>query len=618
MSRRIAFFAFLLFSGGLTADPLHAQCGVPSPPAPGAVPFDNLHVTPGDYRRARGFNYLAIYPSRNKLGATIRAGLPWRGVASSTAMWEEYDPDGQTAFEVHEQLRLMKTIGVNIIRVFMSYPCWHYYHQRSAIGPNQYNVRFADFLSRCEQNGIYCIPVLWDNTGAGAGNPPRIGLRNYYSERHFHAWHSNPGITYMEKALLRTGSFVGTPAETYITDLVNAANGSPAIAMWEIINEPFQFTEPLLGQVIQSTVQVLDPLTSAPILLGLPWQNHAYHQYARMSEVDVLAIHHYAHTSTMAALHSQVHNATHIRLDPTQTSATPVLHKPLILGEAGSPGFGHSYADAIDQAIRVPRLDLGASEAGIGFMSFSSNVGWQRGNYPFKAQGGVFYGDGTVRNLDDVHAFLAAAGLPTTTPLVQKVPTIVPPCPQGTPATEDSPMCAGLVRQTPISAGLDTYAERVAWVNAPSTDLLSVGVNPGCPPNFAAYVELREFFRSCYQGITAANGFASQWLGSMNDVTPPGLPNGNPYVSQASAPAPEFVLPIATVNMIDSWFAYTELQLDAANAFVPTPFTASLLAQSATPGPFDPRVHGEHLALLCLDALDPLRTMMRDYVIAQQ
>ncbi len=154
-------------------------------------------------------------------------------------------------------------------------------------------------------------------------------------------------------------------------------------------------------------------------------------------------------------------------------------------------------------------------------------------------------------------------------------------------------------------------------MNASPTTFLSVGVNPGCPPDFTAYVKLRGMFTTAYQAVSAAGDIATEWLGTTNNVSPPGISNGNPYESIATAP-PFFVLPTALRLNVDAFLAATQLQIDGNDDFVPTTFTNSIVTQS-TAGPiFDPRIHPEHLALLCLNTFEPLRLSLRDYVLAQQ
>lgn len=602
-----------LVAGILLSAPIAAQYGP-------QLPYESLHVTPGDYRNVRGFNYIAVYPSLNKIGNVVNGSVEWMGVTSPTVMWENYDPEGTTGDEVHKQLWTLKQIGVNTIRVFMSYPCWLHHEEYATRHntSNAYNKRIADFFARCRHTGLKCVVVLWDNTAIGNLHEPRYGGPNdYFSENLFQFWHSNPGLTQLNKLLLKGGgSFAGTPAETYLQDIVAAAQTTDSVAVFEVINEPFALVDPVLGQVIGGTTQVVDAATSTPIMLGLPYWDHSMHVHARRPEIDILAIHHYAFYATTAALESQVYNATHIRLDPNQGTALPVMHKPLLLGENGSPGTGHAYTDAFDQAADVPRVDLGPTETGIGFLSFSAMVGWQHGNYPFKHEGGMLYGDGTVRDLSVVQHLRNAAGLPAST-LLEKSSGPTPACPQNQPAKLDNPPRAGFVLQGPVSRDNDSYADRVAWMNATPLDFAAVGQVSGCAPHFGAYIELREVFSMAYQSVTAAHDLAILWNATASFVSPPGLANGNQYASAGTAP-PDFVMPIATRNSIDAHIAATALQLDGNGDFVPTPFTNNLLSQSSVGPPFDPRIHAEHLALLCVNVFDPWRVMMRDYVIAQQ
>ncbi len=592
-----------------------AQCEAGPPQA-----YDSLHESPGDFRNVRGFTYLAVYPSLNTQGAVHNGSLEWRGVASPTVMWENYEPGGQTAKSVQRQLSTLKGMGVNTIRVFMSFPTWEFHHQQSLLTgkPNAYNERVADFFLACRYVGIKVIPVIWDNTGVGAFNEPNYGTAaDYFSPNVFHYWHSNPGVTKMMDMLQQGGgTFLGTLAETYILDLVAAASVADSVAIWEVMNEPFGFDESMLSQMVPGTLQILDAASDLPIMLGLPWWDHTMHVCARLPQIDILSIHHYAHFATHASLRSQIHNSTHIRLSPLQSTQAPYLRKPLILAETGSPGMGHHYADAIDQAEFVRRPDLGPAETGVGFLSFSAMNGWQHGNYPFKHQGGVLYADCTVRDHSVVDRMRRAAKLPRGTRFVEKTAASTPACPHDEPATTDNPPWAGYVGQSPIPPHLDNYSDRLTWMKALPTDFLNIGVTPGCPPDFGAYVEMRYMFEMSYYTATAAHDLASAWILTSGLVNPPGLPNGNPYADATSAP--QFtVIPPAIRTAIEAHMAATDLVIDGSGNFVPTPFTNSLLAQSSAGPLFDPRVHPEHLALLCVNVFDPWRVAMKDYVIAQ-
>ena len=146
------------------------------------------------YQNLRGINYLAVY---GRLEAYLGERVPgytqtYWGSASASAMWFYYRPqpgripgqpprpglpgqpqfkaDLETSYDVYEQLGWVRKSGFNAVRVFLSYPLWHFYHQQRVDGcvtseHNEFTRRFEDFLDLCDQQDLYVIPVIWDSVG---------------------------------------------------------------------------------------------------------------------------------------------------------------------------------------------------------------------------------------------------------------------------------------------------------------------------------------------------------------------------------------------------------------------------------------------------------------------
>lgn len=561
------------------------------------VPFETMR---SDYRNLRGFNYLATYRTLNVSGASYN-GLAWEGVASSTAMWEYYDTSiGGTAELVDEQLGWLKAIGVNTVRVFLSYPCWL---EHETPNGNVFIDRFEHFLKLCELNGIYCIPVIWDNTLAGATNPP--DLEDYFSSTNFHAWHSNPGIDTINDVVAAPNIKQTGPGK-YLKAISEAAYGEPAFLMWDLVNE-FAGVSPADMEVfVKKTLDVLESLhPEQDTMLGLIFSQASlpYSYYLPLNElategrIDVHAVHNYA--ASRDALRSFVWDATHILIDPADPSQGTHVPKHVIATENGSPGDSYHYADGLRHALNVRRDELGPGELGLGTLSFSSNVGWNEGRYPFMTAGGLFYPDGTVRDLATVAAFMNTAIAQGHTP-------------PGIPGlTQKQPGDPGFVLQgadpTYVSMNWDERAEHVTlmWTPPDGFDDLA--------PTLWDYFDI----------LTALD-----WLNT--SVRTPAIfsakNNGNPYGVGSSefdctdgTGNPAFsVLPCSVAEDIDDWRDAIQLTPTGSYPpFVSTPLTMAIEAASTSGGPFDPANNAEHLELLANGTLYYYVDLLRPYVLFQ-
>ena len=554
----------------------------------------------GDLRNLRGFNFVAIYPSLNQLAtsgapAGFFNGVEWKGVASSTAMWEYYDTSANGTWNsVDTQLGLIHSIGANSVRVFMSLPA--FLHYESQPGPNEYIRRFQHFLDLCAQNNIHCVPVIWDNTGAGSGRQPNY--EQYYSEQNLQGWHSNPGLEFAQALVGVEGvNEQSLIVENYVTALANAVVNKPAFLMWDLINESTLPADVNL-ELCTRTLDVLEDVQpEQKTILGhvfafadVPFDSEnltipgPHYQLISDSRIDAHAVHSYS--TSRDFLRSMIYDATHIvdRSGPTPLGFLPP--KPVVVTELGSSGNGYHYADAIEDAMNVRRDDLTNGvdpepedfTLGVGFFSFSSNVGWDQGNYPFKHESGVFYGNGTVRDLKVVEAHNQAALHWEVVPS-RKTDEF-----QTTAAGQP-----GFVLQGPIPLELDESEIHSLLLQLTSGDFYAMfELLPYETSNmepFARYLQMRQVFKVIENGLASTFWFSSR-------------ANGNPYNSVG---APNGVMLLQDIlmasNMGQEFRLVRAAESDPPNPSVWEETELIFLIEQATNRTFDIENDNEHLKL---------------------
>ncbi|MCB9882515.1 MAG: hypothetical protein H6834_12055 [Planctomycetes bacterium] len=351
-----------------------------------ATPSSTLESLATNFTNVRGVNYIPTYRSL--------AGTPgFYGVSNPTAMWHFYDPTGGTSNEVANQLRDLKDMGVNSIRVFLSHLYWLHH-------PVDFQTKLQHFLGLCQQVGLWVMPVLWDDHSLSALPPDYL---NYSALTNFEKWQRSPGSS------VGTTMVVGLPdpggyyflIDQYLLDAATAAASSGVVFLWDVMNEP----EPSVKWqrlLIERALQTLK-LASLPTTVGAKaWPSDTvafpYHvQLANDPNLDVLSFHPYGHNrETVQTFFDAAMNAL----------TTP---KPLLVNEVGAPGLVQPYRDVIEIMDQVKWKDAQSEVIGAGFMAFKGTIGWEGGNHPYNQGSGFFYFDGTCRDVADCVAFREAA-----------------------------------------------------------------------------------------------------------------------------------------------------------------------------------------------------------------
>ncbi len=417
VSTRLLHVATLVIAGGLST---HATTQT-------AAPETAVDLAANGYRTLRGINFLATYPS-----LVQTPPFPgFNGIASSSAMWHYYgDTSSGTDTRVHvdEQLDFAVKMGINTVRVFLSFPAWRFY-DRSGAPSNHLIDSFTDFLGRCESRGVFCIPVIWDGLEITEGLSPYYGTNSDcintsadFSvttdcfERNFWGWHSNPGDELVECMVavgpcvpgtppLTAPAFDSTPlshgadAMAYLDEIITAADSSSAFLMWEVMNEPGVIERPdpappeslPLEHFNEATIQYIKShQIGSSQLVMLEYVGYSvggtFGQSMADSNpplVDALAIHPYGNTRSVTEA---------FVLDAVTKPDGTFRSIPVIATETGSPGTGAAYQDSLNYATKVPRPDVTSQPAtGVGFMSWVLQVGQAGGRFPFKETSGIYY-----------------------------------------------------------------------------------------------------------------------------------------------------------------------------------------------------------------------------------
>ncbi|MHC5062592.1 MAG: glycoside hydrolase 5 family protein [Planctomycetota bacterium] len=403
----------------------------------------------GEYRNLRAFNFIPEYPSlvAYQVGNpdAARSRLPnFRGVASPTVQWCLYSklPEPLTPGfvgsssaspkeDVARQLRSVRSVGMNAVRVWLSFPSWKAHRQ-------QFLADFRHFAGLCEANRLYLIPVIWDMFG---GTDPNLsngpGASIPCEDRRLQTgWHTSPGDNWVRlfpaydpEAEGWTDFATAGEAEPmylemaqYIRDVVTVLRDSPAGLLWDAMDEPETASTPGVSDkhvlnFVRQTLKIIkqvDPNAKTTVGMAVLGPMAGVREYAAIPELDVLSV--------------QVYSFTRIRGEAALWGAIEsmgVNSKPVICSEVGGIG---QFADALNYVSKVPRPDLAspAGQKGMGFVMFQAIVGVNKGLHPYDYLSGLFYSDGKLRNLEDAQAlrdFAAGKVSPAVLagPLVQGV-----------------------------------------------------------------------------------------------------------------------------------------------------------------------------------------------------
>ena len=181
MSRTVVLGLFLLLPGGLAG-----TCHAVEPDT------DQQEAILADFSNVRGLNYIASY------------------APSDVAMWRLYDHD-----VIDRELGYVAGLGANSVRVWLA---WVVYD----VEGEKFIDKFRDFLSLAERHNLTVMPILWDS----CFGDEQAGYDDLED------WVANPGWKRVQDKSFRT------QGDEYVRAVVEAGKDSPAVLMWDMMNEP--------------------------------------------------------------------------------------------------------------------------------------------------------------------------------------------------------------------------------------------------------------------------------------------------------------------------------------------------------------------------------------------
>jgi hypothetical protein len=323
-----------------------------------------------DYTNLRGMNFIPAYPRLFVEPPVLPPHLRYRGVASSVAAWRFYD-----SREIDRQLGWIKSLGCNAVRFWLSHAVWeHDEREREREGgENRFVANFQDFLRRCEHHRLSAMPVLWDERFVEPSAQPyddiSVWVRNPHSSRLTVEWATDPADPYN--------------GDAYVRAVVEAGSRSPALLLWDVMNEP-EIRQAWLEHYCDR-VREWDPDPAHAITIGFaalldfggPFENPVLAH----PTLDVLSYHPYG---MFAANFAEWTRMARRVSEPPFTDRP----KPILATEGGHPGELAPY----DRHLDFCRTHE------VGYMLFQGMIGHVAGNHPFKESTGFFFHDGELRD----------------------------------------------------------------------------------------------------------------------------------------------------------------------------------------------------------------------------
>ena len=290
---------------------------------------------------------------------------------ASTAVkaWTAYAPE-----VVDRELGYAERAGLNTVRVFLHVLPY----ERE---PEAFLARLRDFVERCDRRRIRPLFVLFDSC---FGDEPSLEKADSPT------WINNPGFSRLGDAAM----------ERYVRAVVTPYAKDRRVLGWDVMNEPmadFHHVTREDRDVIWAFVRRMAALVreadpTHPLTVG-----EAVVEYLPKTAdlVDVLSVHSYA--ATPEEFRADLDLARRFGRD---------AKKPVMVTECGNPGGGQSYEMALEVL----------AEEKIGFYVWELMIGKMQ----FREMAGLFYPDGTVRELGAVAALSGyrrkTDGVPLKTP----------------------------------------------------------------------------------------------------------------------------------------------------------------------------------------------------------
>lgn len=359
------------------------------------------------YSNCRGTNYLPAMKSeweksgyfpRYPSGTVFGDALPGNNYAVSDS-FQGVNKTSQWWYYSHEDnannVRLLRTLGMNAIRVFSNIYVW-------ARDRDRYINAIKDFHKICDKNKMRVQWVLWDGVDipvdgitypqnrTEATSALEVGLLN--------RWTRMP-CPFEVSSAAQASNFFTTCATPFITDMVSSVSSFQSLWSFDIVNE--HDTNQL--RLVSSTSFLLSSMLSsvgAGITFGHGDGFQPYSACPSYASVYPNAIFQMSSHVNFASIHTYgTSRYTTTRYLLEGVSGARMIGKPFMVNESHNAN-----------TLQWPDNDLEAASAvGVGVIGFDGLIDHGLSYEPFRDDQGILFWDGEVRSLKDASGYTNAS-----------------------------------------------------------------------------------------------------------------------------------------------------------------------------------------------------------------
>ncbi|MBE7021951.1 MAG: hypothetical protein E7414_01880 [Ruminococcaceae bacterium] len=296
-----------------------------------------------DYSKIKGANYTPSY------------------ACNPISFWRDYDPQ-----IVSRELGYAKNLGLNCVRVFLSYVVFEY-------DPEGFFKHVDHLVQTAKANDLGVMLVLFD--GCFNRNEPTI-------EWNKNEWIPNPGCMNLEEHFWEKGN-------QYCQRLIERFGKEPSVLFWDVMNEPecTSFLSEETGDSYEKNLTITyrfvrhyaELLSNANLFGAITVGSDCTRSNENLVKFDVLKY------LDVISFHDYSHNTATIQKNYNITLELGKKHgKPVIISETGCPPRGNPY----DLAIEI------ANKNNMGYFLWELMIGKSFWN----DRHGIVYPDGTIRD----------------------------------------------------------------------------------------------------------------------------------------------------------------------------------------------------------------------------
>lgn len=330
-----------------------------------------------DISTLRGVNFLPPMSSNEGIAG-------WHGTQTPLAFWKYYQSG-----DVYTGISILKSHGINTIRVQLDYPYWFY------SGQDHLN-RFSNLLDSCYDQRMRVIPVLFNNFGTSVSTGSMTDYINSYG---------HTGGPYrpaaVETLYFMTGETLS--GQNYVEAFVTGFDSHPAIVAWDISDRSNSSAISL--KTFNSAGEIIKSLTDTPTILsvGRLWTNVERDGTVYVTEDD----------AEISYTSGSLINSTNFDFIGIQ----PYNLFDYFIQKATVDSCDYILTNLGDGAYADYEVSLGrATDRNLPFVL--SNLFLNTGSYE-----GIIYSDGTARSsrqLSAIHTAAAEDGVEATGEIIQR------------------------------------------------------------------------------------------------------------------------------------------------------------------------------------------------------